>query len=156
MTGQFTTDTSTLAIFDPEALRHRIDDDGDWWTYPDDAVLSEINRGSIGIVDLGSDGRYELRQQDEFDPQTIFRISTPSGRIFVGAGEEISGGGLQPEAIRGGFFLVADAQAALVALRRDGRLIKYRIEPFSGTPNNAFETWPSLKNENQSESGPRD
>jgi hypothetical protein len=151
MTGQFITDTSTLAIFDPEALRHRIDDDGDWWTYPDAEVISEINRGNVGIVDLGSDGGYELRQEDEFDPHTIFQISTPSGRIFIGAGEEISGGGLEPEAIRGGFFLAVDTQAALVALRREDRLIEFRIEPFNGAPNNTFESWPSLKNENESE-----
>jgi hypothetical protein len=151
MMGQFVTDTSTLAIFDPEALRHRIDDDCDWWTYLDDEVLSEINSGNVGIFELGSDGSYELRQDDDFEPQSSIQLRTPSGRIFLGAGEEISGGGLQPEAIRGGFFLAHDSRAALVLLRRTGRLIQYRLDPLHGSPSNAFGSWPSLKNESKSE-----
>ncbi len=144
MIGQFVTDTSTLAIFDPEALRHRIDDVGDWWTYPDEEVLSEMNRGNVGIVDLGTDGIYELRSVEDIDPQVSIKLRTPSSRIFIGAGEEISGGGLQPEGIRG-FFIDFHFEAALLHLRRIHSLIEYKIEPYFGSPCNSFSSWTRLE-----------
>jgi hypothetical protein len=148
MTAQFITDTSTLAVFDPEALIHRIDDDGDWWTYPDEAVLTEINNGNVGIIDLGTDGRYDLRLHEEFDPQVTIQLRTPSSRIFIGAGEEISGGGLQPEAIRG-VFLELKSAAVLVSLRRIGCQIDCRVEPNLGSPSNSFSSLPILDGHNR-------
>jgi len=144
MTGPFVTDTSTLAIFDPEALCHRLHDDDDWWTYPDDDVLSEINNGNVGIVDLGADGRYDLRREEGLVPQAAIRLRTPSAQMFFGAGEEISGGGLQPEALRGGFFLRVASAATVVMLKRVGNQIEYRVESCLQSPRNAFSSWPIL------------
>ena len=33
------TDTATLAIFDTQAIRHRLDDTCDWWSLPHDELL---------------------------------------------------------------------------------------------------------------------
>ena len=39
------TDTATLAVFDALRLKHRLTDDPDWWSIPEDEV-NEINSGS--------------------------------------------------------------------------------------------------------------
>ena len=45
---KFTTDTATIAVFDPERLHHRLTDSADWWSIPADEV-AEINRGNIKV-----------------------------------------------------------------------------------------------------------
>jgi hypothetical protein len=102
----FVTDTATMCVFDLAALRHRLEDDADWWSIPAEEV-AEVNRGNVIFIGLGDDGRYAV----EFGAiaaeaaQLRCRLKVPKGRIFVGAGEEVSSEGLEPEAVRGGTFL---------------------------------------------------
>lgn len=42
------TDTATLAIFDLQAIRHRMSDTFDWWSIQGDEI-SEMNKGNIAF-----------------------------------------------------------------------------------------------------------
>ena len=55
---RFATDTSTLCMFDVASLRHRIEEEADWWVYPPSVQVDEINSASAAFVDLGSDGTF--------------------------------------------------------------------------------------------------
>lgn len=96
------TGTATLVVFDIAALQHRFNDYVDWWSDPDEE-LKELNQGNVIFVALGADGRYEV------DVATVARsdsdqvsaiICCPTGRLFVGPGEDITGGELQPQTRR--------------------------------------------------------
>lgn len=93
----FMTDTATLAIFDLQAIRHRKSDTADWWSIPDDE-LDEMNKGNIAFIGLGNDGFYTINLCDKIeDPDVKINIHCPSGEIFIGAGEDTTGGNLEPD-----------------------------------------------------------
>jgi hypothetical protein len=52
------TDTATVAVFDLEAIRHRMNDTADWWSIAEDEIL-EVNQGNIAFLGLG--GRWGIR-----------------------------------------------------------------------------------------------
>ncbi|HBB6707893.1 TPA: hypothetical protein F6U86_005168, partial [Serratia marcescens] len=62
-TFSFTTDTATLSIFDLVSLNHRVSDDADWWSIPEDE-LEEVNKGNVLFLNLGEDGQYTVRVVD--------------------------------------------------------------------------------------------
>ncbi|WP_082056746.1 DUF6386 family protein [Pseudomonas sp. 10-1B] len=101
------TDTATLAVFDLQAIRHRVDDTFDWWSIQVDEIL-EVNEGNIVFLNLGKDGRYKVKIMDSIiGPNGGVNLKFPSGRVFVGAGEDTSGGGLEPDssdAVQGQFI----------------------------------------------------
>lgn len=93
----FTTDTATLSIFDLSSLKHRISDAPDWWSIPDDEI-DEINKGNVLFLNLGSDGDYTVKIHDDIDVSydSLF-LKVPSGKVYIGAGEDTSGGDLEPD-----------------------------------------------------------
>lgn len=92
-----TTDTSTLSIFDLESLKHRLEDTPDWWSIPKDEI-DETNKGNVIFLNLGEDGIYDIEICDTLkeDFMSLF-INVPSGSVFVGAGEDTTGGDLEPD-----------------------------------------------------------
>ncbi|MEM1036713.1 MAG: DUF6386 family protein [Pseudomonadota bacterium] len=88
------TDTSTICIFDPDCLEHRLDDRGDWWTIPEDELL-ELNQKNVMIVALPEDSFYDVCFAKDFDPNPDDMVQAfvqcKSGEFFVGAGEYIPG-----------------------------------------------------------------
>lgn len=119
---EFVTDTSTLSIFDPAALRHRLGASADWWTIESDQLL-EFDKGNAAFVDLGSDGVYEIEIKEDIDAvknPISFNLKCPSGRLFLGAGEETTSEGLEPECIRGGGFITRKSGNCVVFLARVG------------------------------------
>lgn len=93
----FSTDTATLAVFDLASLKHRISDEPDWWSIPDDGI-DEINKGNVLFLNLGSDGDYTVEIHDDINEEhgeSFLKI--PSGKVFIGAGEDTSGGDLEPD-----------------------------------------------------------
>ncbi|HDT1285929.1 DUF6386 family protein [Enterobacter asburiae] len=101
------TDTATLVIYDLMSLKHRINDDADWWSLPEDGV-EEINKGNLLFLNLGDDGAYKVHIKNDVDEYTgsLF-LSVPSGKVFIGAGEDVTGGDLEPDdsdAISGEFI----------------------------------------------------
>lgn len=119
------TDTATLVIFDLLSLRHRLSDTPDWWSLPEDE-LEEINRGNAVFLNLGQDGGYTVQVVDDLhDFSGSVCIQAPSGRIFVGAGEDATGGDLEPDdaaAVSGRLIEMAPGPYA-VRFRRDGDVI---------------------------------
>lgn len=113
------TDTATLVVYDLMCLKHRIDDDADWWSIPEDE-LEEINKGNAIFLNLGEDGNYTVHIKDTLDDSvgTLF-LNVPSGKVFIGAGEDVTGGDLEPDdsdAISGEF----------VSLKPDSYKVKYK------------------------------
>lgn len=114
------TDTACVCVYDLSALRHRVDDVGDWWSIPSDE-LQELVARNAAILNLGSDGAYEVRLLRSL-PRSDIRLSLamPSGRLFIGPGEEISGGGFEPTGLCGGFFVDLVPGDYEVSVLRDG------------------------------------
>ena len=102
----FTTDTATLSVFDVGVLKHRIADSADWWCLHADQ-LHELNCGNAAFIDLGSDGTYSgaLRFAQLSEPQLRVRLACPTGLMFLGAGEETTSEGMEPDCTRGGLLL---------------------------------------------------
>ncbi|MDO6410121.1 DUF6386 family protein [Pantoea phytobeneficialis] len=93
----FSTDTATLSVFDVASLKHRVNDDPDWWSIPDDEV-GEINKGNVLFLNLGSDGDYTVEICDDLkDGYGSLFLNIPVGKVFIGAGEDTSGGDLEPD-----------------------------------------------------------
>ncbi|WP_308352508.1 DUF6386 family protein [Serratia marcescens] len=120
-TFSFTTDTATLSIFDLVSLKHRVSDDADWWSIPEDE-LEEVNKGNVLFLNLGEDDQYTVRVVDNISEnyKSLF-LNVPSGKVFVGAGEDTSGGGLEPDGsdYMSGVFLILDIGNYEVRFRRD-------------------------------------
>ncbi|WES87703.1 DUF6386 family protein [Dickeya fangzhongdai] len=91
------TDTATIVIFDLQSLKHRITDTPDWWSIEDDEI-DETNNGNAVFLNLGSDGEYLINIVEYLsDYDGTAYISSPSGNIFIGAGEDTTGGDLEPD-----------------------------------------------------------
>jgi len=104
------TDTATLAIFDTQAIRHRLDNTCDWWSLPHDELL-EINAGAIAFLNLSSDGTYPIRVQASLtNEEGSVYLRVPSGQVFIGAGEDTTVGGLEPDGsdVNRGQFITLD------------------------------------------------
>lgn len=100
----FYTSTATVVVYDLEGLRHRLDDDVDWWADPQ-AEMDELNQRNLLIVGLGFDGFYELDIAEEVDFPRSYSLHFPSGKIFIGPGEALTGGGAEPDETCDGIFL---------------------------------------------------
>lgn len=104
------TDTATLAIFDATRLEHRLHDDADWWSIPDDEV-AEINAGNVLFVSTGVDGDYLLNVYRESPPVNLLPIAVSalihceSGSLFFHAGEYVPSGDMMPDTEYGGLQL---------------------------------------------------
>jgi hypothetical protein len=99
----FATDTATLAVFDPDRLGPRVDDDADWWCVGNFWKLNEVASGEIALINLAGDGVYKVRLTDDqltanerAYAANCIRLGTvvTSGWLFVGPGERLPGEGL--------------------------------------------------------------
>lgn len=123
------TGTATLCVFDPAVLRHKLDDDCDWWSMPS-AELAAVNAGQAAFFNVGGDGAYALELHTEIaEPAASVHLAVVSGRIYIGAGEDVTGGGLEPDAACGGLFLDVPAGNYRVQARRDGACIRLALVP---------------------------
>jgi hypothetical protein len=79
------TNTATIVIYDLMSLKHRLNDDVDWWSLPEDEV-EEINKGNVLFLNLGDDGTYKVHIKRDVDESTgsLF-LNVPSGKVFIGA-----------------------------------------------------------------------
>ncbi len=138
---KFVTDTSTLCVFDLVALRHRIDDDADWWCWPPEVQLKELNAGNVAFIDLGRDGEHSGSVSAERSGHSDFQVilSCPSGCLFIGAGEEATAEGMQPACARGGLFHPIAPGAVLLQICRSAEgQIHLAITSHAGPVANAF------------------
>jgi len=140
------TDTATIVIFDTDCLKHKLEDDCDWWSAPVNEV-PEINNGNILFLDVGADGTYEVETVDELpanaEPVVEANLRNESGRFFIGPGEDTTGEGLEPTAEYGSVFIEVPAgpynvRACLVddsrVLLRLTRIDEFIRNTFTGSP----------------------
>ena len=64
-------------------------------------------------------------------------IAVVSGRVFIGAGEDVTGGGLEPDAACGGLFVDLPVGSYRIQARRDGARIGLAFLP-DARGSNAF------------------
>ncbi|MBW4227825.1 hypothetical protein JW317_01215 [Enterobacter cloacae subsp. cloacae] len=116
------TNTATLVIYDLMSLKHRINDDAEWWSLSEDEV-EEINKGNVLFLNLGDDGVYKILIKHDVDEYTgsLF-LKAPSGKVFVGAGEDITGGDLEPDDsdVISGEFMTFDPGSYEVKYKKQG------------------------------------
>ncbi|MBW3509242.1 DUF6386 family protein [Janthinobacterium sp. NKUCC06_STL] len=129
--------TATVCVFDPALVRHRLDDDCDWWSLPS-AELAAVNAGQVAFFNVGGDGAYELVLHAELaEPQVVVHLAVVSGRVFIGAGEDVTGGGLEPDTAYGGLFVDVPAGNYRLQARRDGAHVSLAFVP-DARGSNAF------------------
>ncbi|MDN2710402.1 DUF6386 family protein [Janthinobacterium sp. SUN118] len=128
-TFTLSTDTATVCVFDPAGVRHKLADDCDWWSIPG-AELAAVNAGQVAFFNLGSDGAYEIELLAELAaPHASVHLAVVSGRVFIGAGEDVTGGGLEPDTAYGGLFVDLPVGSYRVQARRAGDRIALAFLP---------------------------
>ncbi|WP_426390315.1 DUF6386 family protein [Variovorax sp. R-27] len=135
-----TTDTATIVLFDPECMRHRLNEDADWWSLPQEELL-EVNRANAAFMNVSADGRYELEvaaHKELGDADVELVVRNTSGRFFFGAGEMMSSAGLEPEAEYGNVFLDAVPGSYLVRARQRGGTVTVSLTPTTLDASNSF------------------
>ena len=132
------TGTATVCVFDPALVRHKLDDDCDWWSIPG-AELAAVNAGQVAFFNVGGDGAYDIALYAELaEPHASVHLAVASGRVFIGAGEDVTGGGLEPDTACGGLFVDVPAGSYRVQARRDGARISLAFVPDT-RGSNAFD-----------------
>jgi len=127
MQTRIITDAATIAIFDLDALRHRIDSDGDWWTSSAFQELRmELDLQNLYLIDTGCDGLFDVVIENN-DVGVSRKLNVPSGSVFIVCGEEIPAEGLTPELILGGIRLSVNATTIFVSHQIDGNAIRVGI-----------------------------
>ncbi|HEX7858324.1 MAG TPA: DUF6386 family protein [Sphingobium sp.] len=135
----FYTSTATIVVYDLESLRHRLDDDVDWWADPE-AEIDEINRRNVLIVGLGFDGFYDLDIVEEDIGAQSYSLRFPSGKIFIGPGEALTGGGDEPDESCGGLFLNLPAGDYKVGINGSEDRLRVSIVPAAPFDNAIMES----------------
>ncbi len=141
----FTTDTATIAIFDPARLQHRLTDSADWWSIPADEI-AEINQGNMLSVSTGSDGFYEIElfigSSSDYAVHTEALVACESGQIFIGPGEVIPSDGLLTTDEFGGRFITLTPGTYRVRVSRPSSrsLGVYLLPTDSPAQNNFYES----------------
>jgi len=147
MRVRFVTDTASLSIFDEVALRHRLDAPADWWADPGEEVR-EVNTGNVIFVGLGADGTYTASvyiEAGRAEGRHVLawveaKVRCPSGRLFIGAGEDVVGAGAGPDMDLGGRFLDISPGVYRVTLVRLGLFeLEVRVEAITETAENFIE-----------------
>jgi len=92
----FATDAASFALFDPDVLAHRLQDEVDWLAESPFHEMPEVKAGDIGLMGLGADGIYGVKlfinelpeelQQYQSKKLTL-GVKIISGKCFVGKAE---------------------------------------------------------------------
>ena len=126
--------TATIVVFDVASLSHRVDDDVDWWSEPEPEI-AELHARNLVIAGLEANDWYDVsvKVADSHTGAT-YSLRVPSGNVFVGPGEEISGGGCEPGGEHGGIILTLEPGDYSVSFARTDREVSICLtsgRPFS-------------------------
>lgn len=130
---QFFTDTAALCLYDLGALKHGVGDTPDWWSIAEDE-LTEVNAGNCLFLNLGEDGQYEVTWSlddagKELEIAQVYHLRVPSGNVYLGAADDVSGGELEPDESCGGVLLQMVPGNYACAISRDNNQIWITIKP---------------------------
>lgn len=126
---EISTDTATICMFDKACLIHRKDDAGDWWSLPKNE-LQEAIAGNALFLNVGDDGTYSVNiLPSDFETKHEYCLVIKSGVLFVGPGEEASGGGFEPDGAWGGEFIELEPRNYICKIRRQGKTIDIFLAP---------------------------
>ena len=136
---EFVTDTATMCIYDLAALKHRRFDTADWWSIRAEEI-SEVNQGNAAFINLGRDGTFVVVIESDMDSTEWLKckLNVPSGNVFVGAAEEVTSAGLEPECIRGGKWLQVAPGAYVLSIGRIDDRIYLDLKRFDGLSVNSL------------------
>jgi hypothetical protein len=124
---QVITYTATLCIYDLQALKHRWDDTSDWWSIPEDELL-EVNLGNVAFLNVGADGLYSMQQVETIEqPVVQLWINVPSGQLYVGAAENVTGGELEPEDGDNGQYISVEPGVYHLKIARNEQQIEFAL-----------------------------
>ncbi|SLK12087.1 MULTISPECIES: DUF6386 family protein [unclassified Paenibacillus] len=135
MNGKFQifTDTAALCLYDLAALKHRVEDTPDWWSIAEDE-LTEVNAGNCLFLNLGEDGQYEVTWSlddagKELKTAPVYHLRVPSGNVYLGAADDVSGGELEPDESCGGVLLQIEPGNYACMILRESNQIWITIKP---------------------------
>lgn len=141
MRTTITTDPATIVIFDPECMRHRLEEDADWWSLPQEELL-EVNRANAAFMNVSAVGSYEIElapHEELEDADVEFFVRNINGRFFFGAGEMISSAGPGPEAKYGNVVFDAAPGSYLVRARQRAGTVAVSIKSTNLEASNSFD-----------------
>ncbi|MGD0033487.1 DUF6386 family protein [Paenibacillus illinoisensis] len=137
-TFQFVTGTATMCLFDLASLKHRVEEPNDWWSIPEDE-LAEVNAGHCLFFNLGADGLYEVSWRvnisdtasavQETEGAQVFYLQVPTGNVFLGAAEDVSGGELEPDESCDGIILSLQPGNVACIVSKEAKQISLTIQP---------------------------
>ncbi|TKJ92337.1 hypothetical protein PaeCFBP13512_08610 [Paenibacillus sp. CFBP13512] len=124
---QVITDTATLCIYDLQALKHRLEDTSDWWSIPEDELL-EVNLGNVAFLNVGADGLYTMQQVEDIQQTSVqLWINVPSGQLYAGAAENVTGGELEPEDGDSGQYITVEPGVYHLKIARNEQQIEFAL-----------------------------
>lgn len=138
------TDTATLCLYDLAALKHRTQDTSDWWSIPEDE-LTEVNAGHCLFLNLGADGVYEVEWSLEdaevksdsdhvAEREKVYHLQVPSGHVYLGAADDVTGGELEPdETCEGVLLQLKPGNYACIFSREASRITIVMAPSIQGT-----------------------
>ncbi|MGG7523011.1 DUF6386 family protein [bacterium BS0013] len=69
------------------SLNRRINDDAEWWSFPEDEI-EETNKGNVIFLNLRDDDVYKVHiKNDVYEYTGELFLYVPSGNVFIGAEE---------------------------------------------------------------------
>ncbi|RAJ03103.1 hypothetical protein DET54_101298 [Paenibacillus pabuli] len=130
---QFFTDTAALCLYDLAALKHRVEDTPDWWSIAEDE-LTEVNAGNCLFLNLGEDGQYEVKWSlddagKELETAQVYHLRVPSGNVYLGAADDVTGGELEPDESCGGVLLQLNPGNYACTVTKEDNQISIHITP---------------------------
>lgn len=149
------TDGASICAFDPDRLKHRLDDAAGWWVYPPTELLKELNCGNLMVVNIGSDGVYDLRihQGPVAYPQwsVTAKLACSSGQVFIGKGEAVVGDGFGPTDDDGLFVALPPGTYEITVAQGEPYASEFEIgwTRTEGAAENAFQEELQLLPENR-------
>ena len=144
------TDTAKLVIYDLDQLRHRLEEDSEWWL-EEESVLQEINHGNAMFVCLEEDGLYDIQinpgQPDnfEYDDLIVANIKNSSGQFFIGPAEAVTAAGEEPEEGKHSHFFEASPGDYELIIKAEDHSLSIWINTIEKFEVNKFQEIPSLE-----------
>ncbi|UPK42579.1 DUF6386 family protein [Paenibacillus pabuli] len=142
MNGKFQviTDTAALCLYDLASLKHRVEDTSDWWSIAEDE-LAEVNAGNCLFLNLGEDGQYEVQWSldesvKEVETELLYHFRVPSGTVYVGAADDVTGGELEPDDSCGGMLLQLEPGNYACRITKEDNQISIAMKPSLQSENN--------------------